>query len=417
MPGKPLGRRPSSAVFYALLLVSLVATALPFVTRPARASTATPPAGGYFGVLPVGSSLPSGSDCAKQVRRSTWEPRPENTTANNTVPPGVSLSGFSPNDGFDQRASGYAERLTGDFKGTTDEIIQWAACKWGVNDDLVRAMAVTESEWYQGLLDANGAPVKGKGYGDFTSNPAKCQSGYSAPCPQSFGLLQVKAASEPGTFPWSRDSTAFNLDYAMMVWRVCYEGWTAWLKDYPGGDTQYKPGDEWGCVGFWYSGDWYGSNGGAQSYIDTVRRYNHSKPWLLWADRTTSLRESSMISLNDSAKGTGMNQFEYVGTWWPWGETGAYHGDTHGSWEGGDYYQVRFFGTKVALYGTVGPGSGPAAVSIDGGPETPITFHAPTRAVQRLVFTSPLMLAGPHTVRVRNTGAGTLIQADRVDTS
>ena len=33
-------------------------------------------------------------------------------------------------------------RITGNFTGTTDEIIQWAACKWGWSDNVVRAQAV-----------------------------------------------------------------------------------------------------------------------------------------------------------------------------------------------------------------------------------------------------------------------------------
>ena len=30
-------------------------------------------------------------------------------------------------------------RVDGQFEGTTDEIFQWAACKWGLPDDLLRA--------------------------------------------------------------------------------------------------------------------------------------------------------------------------------------------------------------------------------------------------------------------------------------
>src|SRR5262249_48209724 len=37
----------------------------------------------------------------------------------------------------------------------------------------------------------------------------------------------------------------------------------------------YGPGDLWGCVGHWYSGDWYDS--GAQNYIAETQGYlnNH----------------------------------------------------------------------------------------------------------------------------------------------
>jgi hypothetical protein len=36
-------------------------------------------------------------------------------------------------------------RVDGRFTGTTDGVFQWAACKWGVPDNLVRADAVIES--------------------------------------------------------------------------------------------------------------------------------------------------------------------------------------------------------------------------------------------------------------------------------
>ena len=38
-------------------------------------------------------------------------------------------------------------RVTGNFTGTTDEIIQWAACKWGIDEDIVRAQMAKESWW------------------------------------------------------------------------------------------------------------------------------------------------------------------------------------------------------------------------------------------------------------------------------
>lgn len=238
---------------------------------------------GYFTILPVGASLPTDADCAARVHRSRWEPRPENATPNQRRPDiTVVLPDYTVNDGYDSHARSYADRVDGAFTGTTDEILQWAACKWGLDDDIARAMAVTESTWDQARLDKLGRPVKGKGFGDFTNNIAHCQSGYLPPCPQSFGIMQVKATTEIGTFPWSRDSTAFNADYALMVWRVCFNGWTTWLSQYPASSRRYVPGDAWGCVGFWYSGDWYGDNGGAERYIETVMNYDAKKAWRSW---------------------------------------------------------------------------------------------------------------------------------------
>ncbi len=105
--------------------------------------------------------------------RSTPEVRPANTQANST-------RGTSPNGRF--------PRVDGDFTGTTDEIIQWVACKWGIDEDLVRAQVVAESYWFQRTL------------GDFTSDPDACigslrignYPGHSGQCPESVGLGQVR---------------------------------------------------------------------------------------------------------------------------------------------------------------------------------------------------------------------------------
>ena len=43
----------------------------------------------------------------------------------------------------------YVSRVDGNFTGTTDEILQWGACKWGFDEDLVRAIAATETWWKQ----------------------------------------------------------------------------------------------------------------------------------------------------------------------------------------------------------------------------------------------------------------------------
>ena len=71
---------------------------------------------------------------------SSWEPRPENTTANHTCRPPDTLANFAQwNSAWN---SNYKPRIDGNFQGTTDEIIQWAACKWGWSDELIRAEAV-----------------------------------------------------------------------------------------------------------------------------------------------------------------------------------------------------------------------------------------------------------------------------------
>ena len=44
----------------------------------------------------------------------------------------------------------------GRFRGTTDEVIQWAAAKWGLAPDLVRAVAAKETWWRMSHVGDNG---------------------------------------------------------------------------------------------------------------------------------------------------------------------------------------------------------------------------------------------------------------------
>src|SRR5438874_6735071 len=145
---------------------------------PPPTSTSPPPALGYFGLRTVGtwSSLPSDAQCAAQVRYSTWEPRPQNAQQNNTRPaPGAMAAAFAArprNQGGSYNPlwdSWLLRRVDGQFTGTTDEIFQWAACKWGLPDDVLRAVAVRESTWYQYETYYSGRPVVNWGSGDLLS--------------------------------------------------------------------------------------------------------------------------------------------------------------------------------------------------------------------------------------------------------
>jgi hypothetical protein len=206
------------------------------------------PAGGRFGTLPPGSTLPTGEECAGRVRRSPWEPRADNYQANHTK----GKSGVQIDGGNNEANTRFAPRIDGNFTGTTDEIIQWGACKWGFDEDIVRAVAVNESTWRQSMAGDGG---------------------------QSHGLLQVKDSVHDGTFPLSRDSTPFNVDYALAWRRSCFEGYFDWAKMPPGND-------EWNCVGLWYSGD---PNGGADNYLSDAKGHYQEKPWLNWPDESSKL--------------------------------------------------------------------------------------------------------------------------------
>lgn len=284
------------------------------VSRPpatAQPTDTPPPRGGYFRLVPAGAweSLRSGESCKTAVHRSTWEPRPDNDKRNHTVPdPGAVRSAFRArpravdktyNSKWD---TWLLPRVDGQFTGTTDEIFQWAACKWGLSDDMLRAIAVRESTWYQYLTYPSGRCVTNWGCGDIVSTPTAATATYcnaiarygygyqkdfgSAICPKTFSIAGVMAWQDPfwgsmhdnqnGTFPFSRNSTAFAVDYLAAYLRGCYEGWEYWLPNT--GTQTYSSGDIGGCVGSWYSGDWHTSR--ADGYISRVQNELTNFTWL-----------------------------------------------------------------------------------------------------------------------------------------
>jgi len=216
----------------------------------------------YFATLSPGSELPDGERCRELVSvASSAETHPENRAANATVEaPPVEIDGLDADPGSDA-APPLVARITGDFTGTTEQILRWGACKWGFDEDVTRARAVTESSWSMETA------------GDLTVDPDDCGAlGLEAPCPLSYGLLQVKGTVHVGTYPASTRATAFGVDYAMAWLRACYEGHFHWLDD-----QGYEAGDEWGCIGAWFSGEWW--DRGADGYVDEVRRHLDDRTW------------------------------------------------------------------------------------------------------------------------------------------
>ncbi len=228
-----------------------------------------PPVDGYFQISAPGTPLPTERQCAARVHRSPWEPRPENDEANHTRPQQpVSLARFS--QYTNEWNDAYRTRITGNFRGTTDEIIQWAACKWGWGDDLVRAEAVRESKWRMSTEGDLEPRSRGVCTYDDTRDP----------CPTSFGIMQVKWQFHPevsnprsgSSYPLSRDSTAFNIDLQLAEMRGCYDGMSTYL-----GNTR---GDVWGCIGYWFSGAWHSQGG--DRYSGIVQEILREKPWRDW---------------------------------------------------------------------------------------------------------------------------------------
>jgi hypothetical protein len=251
-PSSPRAARAASAAF-----------------APGTAGASTAPA--FFGTLPPGARLPSGAQCARWVRaRPTRENKGVNRVFNRTTGQHVGSSFFSPGDSTLANRL-LAPRIDGDFTGTTGEILRWAACKWGISQNIVFAQAAVESWWQQTTL------------GDFGSDPRACPPGHGlgrngkpGQCPQSYGILQDRYPFELASWPGIGRSTAMNADTAYAIWRSCYDGYETWLNTVEHVGT-YRAGDVWGCVGRWFAGRWHTQP--AQQYIARVRQYLRERIW------------------------------------------------------------------------------------------------------------------------------------------
>jgi hypothetical protein len=193
---------------------------------------------------PVGWGPRTSKKARKLVRRDKWEPRPGNRTENHTVPTKGQLRHF-----HEVSDAPYARDVNGRMRGTTDEIIQWAAYKWGLDEDALRAVAVVESWWDMDAVGDDG---------------------------DSFGLFQMRRPYHC-CLPEMRDSTAFNADYYGGLIRAYFDGRMEWLNTVERG-RDYAPGDFWGSIGVWFSGRWYAPKG-FFTYLDKVHEALDERTW------------------------------------------------------------------------------------------------------------------------------------------
>jgi hypothetical protein len=262
-------------------IVALAVISLCAIPRPLLA---------YFGTLPPHAVLPTEAQCNGAVPRNSWEPRPENAPANNTVPSAAELAPFyaQPINFPDGPPASDFQRVDGNFTGTTDEILQWASCKWGMDVEVMRAQAFAESN------------LSAYTVGDFRTDYSDCTAGdwygwqaAQGYCWQTYGLLQVKADSF-NVWPMAWDSNAFNADFRGAYFRACMNGDISYYTDltpvagyptYPNGNTDEMM---WGCVGAWYDGGWYDAN--SLSYIATIKASAATLPWLYMTGPSASLQ-------------------------------------------------------------------------------------------------------------------------------
>ncbi len=231
--------------------------------KPASAPT-------HFATLAPGAKLPTDAQCAAWVRaRPIAENKGSNKTANHTTGQHVAGSLFAGDSA--KAASSIAPRIDGNFTGTTQEILRWVACKWGIDENIVFAQAAVESWWRQDTL------------GDWDSDATACPPGHglgadgkAGQCPQSYGILQDRWPYMKQGWPGFGRSTAMDADMAYGIWRSCYDGYETWLNTVDRGE-QYHSGDAWGCVGRWFSGRWHTS--ASDGYVTKVKQYESQQIW------------------------------------------------------------------------------------------------------------------------------------------
>lgn len=224
-----------------------------------------------FRTLPPGAKLPSAAYCARRVRAAGGqETVPNNMGYNHTVGQRVGPDLFPPGDSPD--ASLLAPLISGNFTGTTQQILEWAACKWGISQDVVFAQAAAESSWQQNDL------------GDFGGDSSLCPPGHGlgvdglpGQCPQSYGILQTKYNLWKAAWPGIANSTAMNVDVAYAIWRSCFNGDEIWLRNSAPPGQPYQAGDLWGCVGRWFAGSWHTPP--AEQYISRVQMLLQKQVW------------------------------------------------------------------------------------------------------------------------------------------
>lgn len=105
----------------------------------------------------------------------------------------------------------------------------------------------------------------------------------------------------------------------------------------------------------------------------------------------------NVTTVLDYVCGTGLNEFDYHGSW--------LHGSGYETDAGGDAYSsvpgdsvsLRFIGRKIRFYGSLDAQQGMAEVWVDDQPRQLVDFYSPTRRAHSLVWESPDLPPGEHT--------------------
>jgi hypothetical protein len=267
----------------------------------AVASPTPTPTPVYFSTLSASAVLPTDGQCAALIsptaETATW-----NAAFNQIMPTASQLQAYAAGGYTSTYQDDYTQykRVDGQYTGSTDMIMRWAACKYGVDENVVRAQGWVESGWKQGAAGDKRTTQSACVQGSFTAlwNTTITEpDGSTVSCPnccyQSWSAWQTKVFYEWMTWPEIMQSTAFAADYRYADQRACMDGaYTTYFASsaqqpntYATDIANYESNPDttntnrvlWGCIGMHYSGGWYDS--GAQTYISEVQNALATQPW------------------------------------------------------------------------------------------------------------------------------------------
>lgn len=232
-------------------------TPAPATATPVPTGTPTPDPQIHLSNLAPGAPLPGDAYCVGIANAvsfpnvATWnddDGSPAHWNSNNQIwgtpsyfyqHAGENLS--VPNADFQTVNGNYAPPMS----GMTQNILRWAACKWGVDEDWVYAESQEESGWHQDCAMMHGG--SGCHEGGDSNNPDSTNVNGSLPLNLSFlgfpvsdssghfmypagnwaswGVIQSKAAyAEWYASPMLALSTAWGSDYRWAKYRACVNG-------------------------------------------------------------------------------------------------------------------------------------------------------------------------------------------------
>lgn len=109
-------------------------------------------------------------------------------------------------------------------------------------------------------------------------------------------------------------------------------------------------------------------------------------------------RDTQLV--DDARVGQSLDHFSYAGEWEHLAARadGRYAATSTRTHHSGDSVTLPFDGSIVRVYGVRGPNGGTAAVGIDGQYYGNATFYSPQKQAHALVFSSPPLPEGTHTL-------------------